>query len=56
MKMSVERRWNDTDRRKEKYAEINVFQYHFFTTNITWTAEGSNAAHRGETPASTRLT
>jgi hypothetical protein len=29
MKMSVERWWNDTDRRKEKYAEKNAIQCHF---------------------------
>jgi hypothetical protein len=50
-KMSMECWWNDTDRGKAKYSEINYANATFPTTNFTWIGPGTNPDLRGEKSA-----
>ena len=43
--MNVENWWNVTDSGRLKYSQKNMFQYHFVSTNLTWTGQGSNQGY-----------
>jgi hypothetical protein len=48
-------RWNDTDSGKPKNSEKMLSQCYFVTANPTRTNRGANPGHRGERPATNRL-
>jgi hypothetical protein len=45
-----ERRWNDTDRGKQKNSEKNLSHCHLSTTDPTWIDPGANQGLRGDRP------
>jgi hypothetical protein len=55
-RMSMEQKWNYTDRGKPKYSERNLFRRHFFfSTKPKWTGLGLNPDLRGERAVTNRL-
>jgi hypothetical protein len=55
MKMSMDYWWNDSDREKPKYSEINCAVTTLPTTNLERTCPGSNQDLLGERSVTNRI-
>jgi hypothetical protein len=53
--MNIEEQWNDIERGKLKNSEKILSQCHFVHHRSHWTDLGANLGHRGEKPATNRL-